>query len=156
MNPTAEPVCFPLNALIQPALGLSRFANVQTTPVVLLPGDSALLLPSRWGQSQLQVWPWGSGTEQSLGHQGHLCPRWDTGWSRLCRGRAVPALFPAGPGPWEAGSEPAVLWQPGGTFLSWGTQGKGGIVPLCSALGRPHLQSWGKFGAPQIRKTLNY
>ncbi|XP_051628232.1 uncharacterized protein LOC127463170 [Manacus candei] len=33
--------------------------------------------------------------------------------------------------------ESAVPWQPGGPTLSWGHQG--GIVPLCSALGRPHL-----------------
>lgn len=30
---------------------------------------------------------------------------------------------------------------------------KEGIVPLCSALGRPHLQSWGSSGCQDVRKT---
>ena len=37
--------------------------------------------------------------------------------------------------------------------VSWAHQNQGGIVPLCSALGQPHLQCWGHLGHHKVRRS---
>lgn len=66
--------------------------------------------------------------------------------------------FLSKPCQWE--SHLSVLWQPGEPALPWGASAP--ALPVgsrerlsCSALGQPHLESWGQFGAPKYKRATN-